>query len=169
MDDLRLHSATGPRLGHPRQRPFRTEAELRRFVVQHAVRLIDVRVLAAEYPIDRNGGGRIDALGIDANDAPVVVEFKRNAAGLTICQGLYYLDWLEQHREVFAEVVLRRIGERVAAKISWNSARLLCIAEEISPREEAVARQIGREVELLQLRRYSRGLVTIQSVQTTKG
>ena len=168
MDELQVFSIAGARGRSGQQEPFGTEAELRRFVVQHAMRLLGVRIVASEFLVDRNGGGRIDAIGIDAGSSPVVVEFKRNAAGLTICQGLYYLDWLDRHREVFAEVVLRRMGEQVATKIGWNTARLLCIAQEISPREEAVARQIGRQVELLQLRRYGGGLITIQSVQTTK-
>src|SRR6478735_8600999 len=156
MDELQVFSISGARSHSDHQRPFRTEAELRRFVVQHAMRLLGVRIVASEFLVDRNGGGRIDAIGIDAGSSPVVVEFKRNAAGLTICQGLYYLDWLDRHREVVAEVVLCRLEERAATTIRWNSARLLCIAEEISPREEAVARQIGRQVELLQLRRFSR-------------
>jgi len=167
MDELHVFSTAGVGSRTARQRPFRTEAELRRFVVQHAHRLIDVRVLTWEYEIDRNGGGRIDALGIDSRSAPVIIEFKRTATGLTICQGLYYLDWLDRHRDVFAALVLRQLGDRIASRIAWRSARLLCIAEEIGPREEAVARQIGRTVELMQLRQYSRGVVTIQKSLVT--
>jgi len=113
-----------------------------------------------EYSVDASGGGRIDALGLDRHAAPVVLEFKRTVSGLPICQGLFHFDY---HREVFAEIVLRRCGDRMASKIRWSATRLYCIAEEIGPREEAVARQIGRRVEVLQLRRYTRGVVTIQT------
>src|SRR5215218_3930292 len=154
MDELQVFSIAGAK-GHGRRScPFRTETELQRFVIHHAERLVAIRILAREHVIHTNGGGRIDAVGTDGRSTPVVVEFKRNASGLTICQGLHYLDWLDQHLEVFAEIVMRRFGDRKASKIRWNSARLVCIAEEIGAREEAVARQIGRQVELLQLRRY---------------
>jgi hypothetical protein len=164
MDELQVFTISGARGRSGQKQPFRTEAELRRFVVQHAMRLLGVRIVASEFLIDRNGGGRIDAIGIDAKLAPVVIEFKRTAAGLTICQALYYLDWLDQHRDIFAALALRRLGRRSPSNIAWEAARLLCIAEVIGPREEAVARQIGRAVELLQLRKYSRGVVTIQKV-----
>jgi hypothetical protein len=162
MDDLRAFTITGdkhrPMSGHP----FRSETELRRFVIGHARTLIGVRVLASEYSIATNGGGRIDALGIDVAESPVVLEFKRMATGLTICQGLAYLDWLEHHRDVFATLVGNQVGTRTASRISWHACRLICIAEEIGQREEAVARQIGRSVELLQIRRYRGGFVALQ-------
>lgn len=167
MDELQVFSISGARSRAGQPRPFRTEAELRRFVVQHAMRLLGVRIVASEYLVDRNGGGRIDAIGLDVKFAPVVIEFKRTASGLTICQALYYLDWLDQHREIFASLVLRRLGKRIPSNIAWEAARLLCIAEVIGPREEAVARQIGRAVELLQVQRYARGVVTIQRAPST--
>jgi RecB family endonuclease NucS len=146
---------------------FRSEVELRRFVVRHAPTLIGMTVLASEYPIVTNGGGRIDALGLDARDGPIVVEFKRTATGVTICQGLYYLDWLEQHRDVFTALVANQMGTRAASRISWNAARLMCVAEEIGHREEAVARQVGRNVELLQVRRYAGGFLIVQRQRAT--
>ena len=162
MDELQVFSISGARGRAVQPQPFRTEADLRRFVVQHAMRLLGVRIVASEYLVDRNGGGRIDAIGIDAKFAPVVIEFKRTASGLTICQALYYLDWLDRHRGIFSALVLRRLGKRTSSNIAWEAARLLCIAEVIGPREEAVARHIGRAVELLQVQRYARGVVTIQ-------
>jgi hypothetical protein len=101
-------------------------------------------------------------VGIDVTEAPVILEFKRIATGLTICQGLFYLDWLEHHRDVFTTLVGNHMEMRTASRITWNAARLICIAEAIGHREEAVARQVGRSVELLQIRRYRGGLVTLQ-------
>jgi hypothetical protein len=162
MDDLRTFAIAGA-TGRPmRGRPFRSETELRRFVVRHAPMLLAVRAVATEFPIATDGGGRIDALGIDTAGAPVILEFKRTATGLTICQGLYYVDWLDHHRDVFAELVTDSGAQRAGRPIVWKSARLICVAEDIGAREEAVARQIGRSVELLQLRRYVGGVATIQ-------
>lgn len=35
----------------------------------------------------------MDTLGIDENNAPVVVEYKRSSNENVINQGLFYLDW----------------------------------------------------------------------------
>jgi hypothetical protein len=167
MDDFRAFAVAGALCRSIRDRPFRSEAKLRRFVVRHARILLAVRVLATEFPIATDGGGRIDALGLDTAGAPVILEFKRVATGLTICQGLYYLDWLDHHRDVFASLVTNSDVQRIGRSIAWKSARLVCVAEEIGLREEAVARQIGRSVELLQIRRYVGGLATIQRPRST--
>jgi len=162
MQNLEIIAISGSRGRRIPPRRFRSEARLRRFVVHHARVLLELTVLATEYPIATNGGGRIDALGLDRNRNPVVIEFKRTASGTAICQGLYYLDWLDHHRDVFSTLVTEQLGTRDAARIGWGNPRLICLAEEIGEREEAVARQIGRPVELLQIRRIPHGLVLIQ-------
>ncbi len=162
MDDLRIFALRAGPGRRVTARPFQTEAELRRLVVRHAPTILDLTILATEYPIASDGTGRIDALGIDADHRPVVLEFKRAATGGAICQALYYLDWLLSHRDVFACLVLDRLGARTARRIDWSTPRLLCIAEEVSEREEAVARQIGRRVELLGVRRLPGGLLLLQ-------
>lgn len=162
MDEIRSFIVSRHRGRHTSHCKFRSEAHFRRFVVRHAQLLLDVNVIASEYPINFNGGGRIDALGIDSTGNPVVIEFKRSANGTATCQGLCYLDWLERHRDIFSVLVLERLGQRVAARIRWVSPRIICLAEEIGEREEAVARQIGRAVDLLQLRRLPGGLILVQ-------
>jgi hypothetical protein len=165
MDEISLFAANVHRRAIS-PRPFHSEAALARLVVRHAGSLLDLTILASEYPISTNGGGRIDALGIDRVNAPVVVEFKRAANGTAIAQGLYYLDWLETHRDLFAVLVMEQLGQKTAAKIVWTAPRLVCVAEEIGEREEAVARQIGRTVELVQLRRYAGGILVVQRPQS---
>ncbi|MDP9366675.1 MAG: hypothetical protein M3Q03_00115 [Chloroflexota bacterium] len=166
MDELRVFSLRAGPGRRATPRPFRTEAELRRLVVRHASTLLNLTILATEYPIASDGAGRIDALGIDDHHRPVVLEFKRAATGGAICQALYYLDWLVSHRDVFACLVMDHLGASSARRIDWSAPRLLCIAEEVSEREEAVARQIGRQVELLGLRRLPGGLLLLQRPRT---
>lgn len=162
MDDIRIMTITRGRARTVPARPFRSEEQLGRFVVRHARALLGLTVLATEYPIDRNGGGRIDALAIDRERTPVILEFKQAACGTALCQGLVYLDWLERHRDAFTALVERRLGKSVASRVSWCRPRLLCVAGEISSREEAVARQVGRVVELIQVHRLPHGLVLMQ-------
>ncbi len=162
MDELRIFSLRAGLGRRATPRPFRTETELRRLVVRHAPTLLDLTILATEYPIASDGAGRIDALGIDDYHRPVVLEFKRAATGGAICQAFYYLDCLLAHRETFARLVMDRLGANSARRIDWAMPRVLCIAEEVSEREEAVARQIGPRVELLGVRRLPGGLLLLQ-------
>ena len=66
--------------------------------------LLGIRFLASEFIT--NEGGRMDSLGIDENNSPVVIEYKRSSNENVINQGLFYLDWLMGHRKDFEWLVL---------------------------------------------------------------
>jgi len=162
MDDLRFLSITSSRGRELPARSFATEADLGRFVIRNAQAITGITIIASEYRIGATGGGRIDASGVDARNCPVVVEFKMEADGGAICQGLYYLDWMVMHREVVTLLVLEKLGQTRADGLLWSRARLVCIAQEINDREEAVARQIGPKVELLRMQRLSKTVIAVQ-------
>ena len=56
------------------------------------IALLGVRFLASEFVTTE--GGRMDTLGIDEDNAPVVIKYKRSSNENVINQGLFYLDWL---------------------------------------------------------------------------
>ena len=58
---------------------------------------LGVRFLASEFTTTH--GGRIDTLGLDENGCPVILEYKRSMNENVINQGLFYLDWLMDHRK----------------------------------------------------------------------
>ena len=43
----------------------------------------------------------MDTLGIDENNSPVVIEYKRSSNENVINQGLFYRDWLMDHQAEF--------------------------------------------------------------------
>ena len=45
-----------------------------------------------------------------------------------INQGLYYLDWLMDHRKEFEWLILEQLGSDAARAVDWSAPRLLCIA-----------------------------------------
>ncbi len=51
------------------------EADVQDLIEAHMEAMLGVRFLASEYVIDCADGGRIDSLGFDENNAPVIVEF----------------------------------------------------------------------------------------------
>jgi predicted transport protein len=115
--------------------------------------------LASEYSTGRTHGGRIDTLGIDENSAPVIVEYKRATNENVINQGLYYLDWLLDHRAEFTLLVMNQLGAVASDAIDWSSPRLLCIAGDFTRYDEHAVQQINRSIELVRYRRYDGFLV----------
>ena len=76
--------------------------------------MLGVRFLDTEYSTGRLHGGRIDTLGVDENGAPVIIEYKRTVNENVINQGLFYLDWLMDHKAEFRFLVLDKLGSEVA-------------------------------------------------------
>jgi predicted transport protein len=128
--------------------------------------LLGVRFLATEFVID---GGRIDTLGLDENDAPVILEFKRAANENVINQGLFYLDWLVTHRKDFQWLVLEKLGKEAADRVDWTSPRLICIAGDFSRYDAHAIKQVSRHIELIRYRRYGADLLMLEKVASTAG
>jgi RecB family endonuclease NucS len=64
-----------------------------------------------------SNGGRMDTLGIDENGYPVIIEYKRERSENVINQGLFYLDWLMDHRGDFELLVRDQYGKESADAI----------------------------------------------------
>ena len=73
--------------------------------------------MASEHITGEKHGGRIDTLGIDENGCPVILEYKRSTNENVINQGLFYLDWLMDHKAEFELLVLDSMGKEVADSI----------------------------------------------------
>jgi predicted transport protein len=125
---------------------------------------LGVRFLASEY---RTTNGRIDTLGIDENFCPVIIEYKRASNENITTQGLFYLDWLMDHRRDFSWLVMERYGREEAAKIEWSAPRLICVAGDFTRYDEHAIKQMGRNIELIRYRRFDDDLLLLELVTTT--
>ena len=134
---------------------------------QHLESFLGVRFLATEYVTGKAHGGRIDTLGLDDNNCPVIIEYKRALNENVINQGLFYLDWLMDHQGEFTLQVLKRLGPEWAEKIDWSGPRLLCIAGDFSRYDEYAVLQIPRNIELLRYRRYGGDLLLLELVRAS--
>lgn len=124
--------------------------------------LLGVRFLATEFAT--SNGGRIDTLGIDENGSPVIIEFKRASNENVINQGLFYLDWLMDHRKDFQWLTLERLGKTAADSIEWSAPRLLCIAGDFSKYDHHAVKQMPRNIELIRYRRFGAELLMLELV-----
>ena len=142
------------------------EKSLQSLLEKNLEGFLGVRFLASEYITGRRHGGRIDTLGLDDNNCPVIIEYKRAMNENVINQGLFYLDWLMDHQGEFTLEVIRRLGPEFVEKIDWPGTRLLCIAGDFTRYDEYAVMQIPRNVELLRYRRYGADLLLLELVNS---
>ncbi len=145
------------------------EKSLQSLIEEHLDALLGVRFLATEFATGKSHAGRIDTLGIDENGCPVIIEYKRTLNENVINQGLFYLDWLLDHRADFKLLVMDRLGAEVAASIDWSSPRLLCIAGDFTRYDEHAVQQINRTIELIRYRRFGPDLLLLELVNASVG
>jgi predicted transport protein len=143
------------------------EKSLQELIEKHLEAFLGVRFLASEYATGRTHGGRIDTLGIDENGCPVIIEYKRALNQNVINQGLFYLDWLLDHKAEFKLRVMDMLGKPAADAIEWSTPRLLCIAGDFTKYDEHAIQQINRNIELIRYRRYGDGLLLFELVNAT--
>lgn len=126
--------------------------------------LLGVKFLASEYSTGKTHGGRIDTLGLDENNSPVILEYKRSLNENVINQGLYYLDWLMDHKAEFWKLCVERHGKDLADKIDWTGPRLICIASDFTKYDEHAVQQINRNIELLRYRKFGEEMLLLELV-----
>lgn len=127
--------------------------------------LLGVRFLASEFIA--SAAGRMDTLGIDENNAPVVIEYKRATNENVINQGLFYLDWLMGHRKDFEWLVMEKLGKDVAQKVDWPGSRLICVAGDFQKWDEHAVKQMNRTIDLVRYRRYGDDLLLLEQLTAT--
>lgn len=127
--------------------------------------LLGVRFLATEYTTTH--GGRIDTLGLDENGCPVILEYKRASNENVINQGLFYLDWLMDHRKDFQWLVMEKLGKAAADGVDWSAPRLICIAGDFNRYDDHAVKQIQRNIELIRYRRFGPELLMLDLVAAT--
>ena len=144
------------------------EKALQSLLEQHLETFLGVRFLASEHSTGKTHGGRIDTLGLDENNSPVIIEYKRSTSENVINQGLFYLDWLLDHRGEFTLLTQRQLGAEAADGIDWSAPRLLCIAGDFTKYDEHAVQQINRNIELLRYRSYE-GFLILELVNAMTG
>lgn len=140
------------------------EKTLQKLIESQMETFLGVRFLASEYSTGAKHRGRIDSLGLDENGCPVIVEYKRHSNENVINQGLFYLDWLLDHKADFRFLVMDKLGKGEADKIEWSGTRLLCIAADFTRYDEHAVAQINRNIELIRYKLFGDDLLLFELV-----
>lgn len=164
MSDIKLFRTNGTTVTELEGHSVALEKSLQTLIERHLDVFVGIRFLATEYPTGKTHGGRIDTLAIDENGCPCIIEYKRSSNENVINQGLFYLDWLLDHKGEFELLVLKKYGKEVADSIEWSSPRLLCIAGDFTKYDEHAVQQINRNIELLRYLRFGEELLLLQLV-----
>lgn len=169
MSDLKLFRIVDGQATELAGASVTVEKSLQALLERNLETCLGVRFLATEYITGKAHGGRIDTLGIDENNSPVIIEYKRTRDENVINQGLFYLDWLMDHQGEFTLLVQKALGPEAADKVEWTSPRLLCIAGDYTKYDEHAVQQINRNIELLRYRWYEDGYLVLELVNAATG
>jgi len=169
MSDLKLFRIDNGQVVELRNAAVALERQLQTLIERNMEPLFGVRFLASEFPTGPRHGGRIDSLGLDENGSPVIFEYKRSRDENVINQGLFYLDWLLDHRGDFSMLVLDQLGETAAKEISWRNARLVCVAQDFTKYDEYAVQQINRSIELVRYRDYDGKFLALELLTAITG
>jgi len=167
MSDIKIFSLSGDSVIELEGRSAGIEKSLQTMIERHLETFLGVRYLASEYSTGKTHGGRIDTLGIDENGCPVIIEYKRDRNENVINQGLFYLDWLMDHKAEFEKLVKGQHGKDTSDKVMWSAPRLICIAGDFSKYDEYAIQQIDRNISLIRYHYYSSDLLLFDLVNAT--
>ncbi len=139
------------------------EKELQILIENNMEQFFGVRFLKSEYTIT---SGRMDSIGIDENYSPVIFEYKRSVNENVINQGLFYLDWLLDHKADYKLLVIEKYGMEMANKIDWSVPCVICIASDFTRYDIHAVNQMQRNIKLIKYRKYGNDLVLFELVNT---
>lgn len=135
------------------------EKELQNLIEQNMEIFFGVRFLKSEYAITN---GRMDSIGIDENNSPVIFEYKRSQNENVINQGLFYLDWLLDHKADFKLLVIEKLGMEAANSIDWSVPCVICIAHDFTKYDVHAVNQMQRNIKLVSYRKYDKDLILFE-------
>jgi predicted transport protein len=162
MGDIKLFRIEGSSVEELGGGSVSLEKSLQTLFEKNLDALLGVRFLASEFTT--SNGGRIDTLGIDENDCPVIIEYKRAINENVVNQGLFYLDWLMDHRGDYEWLVLKAFGQKTAQEVEWSTPRLICIAGDFTKYDEHAVKQINRNIELIRYSKFGDDLLMLDLI-----
>jgi len=141
---------------------FSRERDLQKLFEASLETLLGVHFVGHEFTTGDRQRGRIDTLGLDQDGYPTIIEYKKSNKENIINQGLFYLDWLVDHKGDFALAAQRTIGSDV--KIDWSRPRLILVAESFSDYDQYAVNRIGANIDLWVYRCYGDDLLYLDPI-----
>jgi len=139
---------------------FKNEKQLQTIFEDNLEDIFGIRFLASEFKTTH--GGRIDTLGLDEDGSPVIIEYKESEKNNVINQGLFYLDWLIDHKGDFEILAQKKLGKNV--EVNWDAPRLILIAQSYNEYDKYAVNRISENIELKKYILYDNDILFIENV-----
>jgi len=136
------------------------EFALRDFFADNLEELLGIRFIEKEYPIQE---GRIDTLGLDENNSPVIIEYKWKENEEVLAQGLFYYNWLLKNKKHFELLVDKRLGENI--QVNWDQPRVVLVAQGFGRYIQGAVEQ-EKHIELLSYHYYEPDILHLENIYT---
>lgn len=161
MSDIKLFNING-KISELQSGNVMLEKELQTIIEKNMEVFFGVKFLASEYKT--TDGGRMDSIGIDENYCPVIFEYKRSIKDNVINQGLFYLNWLLDHKDSFKVLVIEKLGLEEADGIDWTMPRVVCIAGDFTKYDESAIKQMNRNISLIRYKKFGNELLMFEQI-----
>ena len=164
MADIKLYDIKGQVKELP-SKQVAIEKDLQRLLEENMFTFFGVTFLKSEYRITN---GRMDSVGIDENNCPVIFEYKRSVNENVINQGLFYLDWLLDHKADFTLLVMETLGKEKADNIDWSMPCVICVANDFTKFDEHAVNQMQRNIKLVRYRKFGNDLIAFEYLNASQ-
>jgi predicted transport protein len=161
----------GTNLKKVNQREFKDEAELHKLIDKNLQEIFKIRYIKDEHVTDKHG--RIETLGLDESNRPVVIEYKKTKEDGQLAQANRYMIWIKQNPDSFELLVTKNLGTNIG-EIDFANPRIICFAQEYSIDDRCLALSLGAE--LWKYKVYDNNMLVIireeepeQLIKGTKG
>jgi len=149
-----------------KKKDFHNEKELQTFIEENMESLFGVRFVASEFTTSKQHGGRIDSLGLDENNSPIIIEYKWGEKDNIINQGLFYLDWLVDHTGDFQLLVQNKLGKNI--NVDFGSPRVLLVAQTFSKYDQYAINRMAENIELWGYSNYENNIFELKLIASSQ-
>ena len=125
------------------QREFENELELHHLIDKNLEEIFGVRFIKDEQITDKHG--RIETLGLDEGNRPIVIEYKKTKEKGQLVQANRYMTWIKQNPDSF-ELLARKNIKNLNGEIDFANPRILCFAQDYSIDDKCLALSLGAEL-----------------------
>jgi predicted transport protein len=139
---------------------FKNEKELQNLCESNLDEIFGVTFLATEFRTTH--GGRIDTIGLDENNSPVIIEYKQDKKDNVLNQALFYLDWLIDHKADFELLVKKNFSDNT--EVNWAEPRVIILAKSYNEYDKYAINRISDKIELWKYVLYKSHTLLVERV-----
>lgn len=162
------HSMTEQRIVCPSN-----EQQIQSLFEENLYSLLGVHLLEPESSISSSNRKRIDSLGIDDNNCPVIIEYKGTTSKDIVAQVIEYRDLLLNNQDSYWRRVFQQRGKKCADRINWDGVKLICIASDFGDRDLSAARTWRKVnvdgIQLIRFKLFEGGIIHLEFLDTEQG